>query len=137
MSAQAIFCGLLALVFLWFTWACIRSGEDDGRYTACCLAVTVFFAYLSYQGTTPEHLAEVEADRRASAERERKERTPHVIREADGCKVYAWKGGEGRYHYFTRCPDSHTSTQQNWQECTGSGKTRSCKDMTETIEVTR
>ena len=82
MSAQAIFCGLLALVFLWFTWACIRSGEDDGRYTACCLAVTLTFAYFSYQGTTAEHLAEVEADRRASAERERKERTPHVIREA-------------------------------------------------------
>lgn len=136
MSAQAILCGLPALVFLWLTWACIREGEDDGRWTLACFAVTVFFAYFSYQGTTPAHLAEVEADRRAAAERERKERTPHVVREADGCKVYAWKGGD-RYHYFTRCPDSRTFTQQNWQECTGTGKHRTCKEMSETTEVTR
>lgn len=136
MSGQAIFCGLGAAIFLWLTWECIRHGEDDGRWTLVCFAVTVVFAYFSYQGTTPAHLAEVEADRRAAAERERKERTPHVVREADGCKVYAWKGGD-RYHYFTRCPDSRTSTQQNWQECTGTGKHRTCKDMTETIEVTR
>ena len=29
--------------------------------------------------------------------------TPHVIREAAGCKVYAFDAN-GRTHYFTRCP---------------------------------
>lgn len=34
-----------------------------------------------------------QAGERAQAERERREATPHVVREADGCKVYAFKHG--------------------------------------------
>ena len=134
MSAQAVICGLTAAFFLWATWACIRTCEDDRRWTIGCFAVAVLFAYFSYQGTTPAHLAEVAAEDKARAAREERERTPHVIREADGCKVYAWKGGD-RYHYFTRCPNSRTTTQQNYQECTGSGKQRTCKEMSEVIEA--
>lgn len=92
MSAQAVICGLTAAFFLWATWACIRTCEDDRRWTIGCFAVAVLFAYFSYQGTTPAHLAEVAAEDKARAAREERERTPHVIREADGCKVYAWKG---------------------------------------------
>lgn len=71
---------------------------------------------------------------RQQAERERRERTPYVISEADGCKVYAFKSG-GRYHYFTRCQDSRTSTESSWEECQQSGKTRACETKTEAIEV--
>lgn len=74
--------------------------------------------------------------KRQHAERERREQTPHVIREADGCKVYAFKSGD-RYHYFTRCPDSRTSTESSWEECRQSGKTRTCETKTEAIEVQR
>ena len=75
-------------------------------------------------------------DRAKKAEAERREATPHVIREADGCKVYAFKSGE-RYHYFTRCPDSRTTTSSNWEECQGTGKMRTCKQASESIEAER
>lgn len=41
---------------------------------------------------------------------EQRERTPHVIREADGCKVYAFKAGD--WHYFTRCGETVTTERQ-------------------------
>lgn len=72
-------------------------------------------------------------DLRERAERERREQTPHVIREVDGCKVYAFKSGD-RFHYFTRCKNSKTSTTSNWEECSQSGKIRTCKAQTETID---
>lgn len=74
--------------------------------------------------------------KRERAERERREQTPHVIREADGCKVYAFKSGD-RYHYFTRCPDSRTTTESSWEECRQSGKQRTCETKTESIEVAK
>ncbi|MFP3686296.1 hypothetical protein SB847_21565, partial [Bacillus sp. SIMBA_026] len=40
---------------------------------------------------------------------------PHVIREADGCKVYAFKAGDN-WHYFTRCGDGTVTTERNWTE---------------------
>ena len=73
-------------------------------------------------------------ERRAIAERERRESTPHVVREADGCKVYAFKHGGDRYHYFTRC-GSTTTTSSSWESCNTSGKVRSCKREHEEIEV--
>ena len=66
-----------------------------------------------------------QAGERAIAERERRESTPHVVREADGCKVYAFKAQE-RYHYFTRC-GSTTTTSSSWESCNTSGKVRSCE----------
>lgn len=41
---------------------------------------------------------------------------PHVIREADGCKVYAFKSGD--WHYFTRCPNTVT-TERNYTVTVG------------------
>ena len=72
-------------------------------------------------------------DQVARLENERREATPHVIREADGCKVYAFKAGE-KYHFFTRCPNSKTATEKAWEDCEGAGKLRRCQDKTETIE---
>ena len=73
------------------------------------------------------------AGERAIAERERRESTPHVVREADGCKVYAFKAQE-RCHYFTRC-GSTTTTSSSWESCNTSGKVRSCKREHEEIEA--
>jgi len=65
--------------------------------------------------------------------RERAEQTPHVVREADGCKVYAFKSGD-RYHYFTRCPENRTATESSYTVQCGKNCTRT---ETETIEVTK
>ena len=77
-----------------------------------------------------------QAGKRAIAERERQEATPHVVREADGCKVYAFKhgGDRDRYHYFTRC-GSTTTTSSSWEPCNTSGKVRSCKREREHEEI--
>jgi hypothetical protein len=48
-------------------------------------------------------------------EQERLDATPHVIREADGCKVYAFKSGDN-WHYFTRCADGTVTTERNYSE---------------------
>lgn len=73
-------------------------------------------------------------ERKARAEAEQRSRTtPHVVREADGCKVYAFERG-GRDHYFTRCPASRTVTEGSWEECHQSGKVRSCEIKTESID---
>lgn len=133
MSLQAFFGGMMALVLLICWWGHVVN-RSTGWASVCGIAA-VMFGYWSYEGTTPEHLAKVAADEKAAQERERREMTPHVIREADGCKVYAWKGGDSKYHYFTRCPNSQTSTTRNYTECTGTGKTRSCQEKSETIEV--
>ena len=74
-----------------------------------------------------------QAGGRAIAERERRESTPHVVREADGCKVYAFKAQE-RYHYFTR-RGSTTTTSSGRESCDTSGKARSCRREHEEIEV--
>lgn len=70
--------------------------------------------------------------------KEQAEQTPHVIREADGCKVYAFKSGD-RYHYFARCPDARTVTESSWDEChpIGSAKSKKCVTKTESIEVVK
>jgi hypothetical protein len=61
--------------------------------------------------------------------------TPHVIREADGCKVYQFEAA-GVNHYFTRCINSKTSTERHYKECYQMGKARNCSDKTEVIADT-
>lgn len=65
--------------------------------------------------------------------REQAAATPHVIREADGCKVYAFFSG-GRDHYFTRCPDSKTTTESSYTVNCGKNCNRT---EVESIEVTK
>ena len=133
MSPQFVFCGMFALLFLYFTWVCIKS-EEDGKVLVFCFATTVVFGYLSYQGTTAEHLAEQKVEDARRAEARRREETPHVIRESDGCKVYAFKAGDS-LHYFTRCPNSTTKTDRTYKVCRQSGKTTHCENRVESIEV--
>lgn len=56
-----------------------------------------------------------ESERRQEAQ-DRADATPHVIREADGCKVYAFKNG-GYWHYFTRCGDTVTTERTYTKSC--------------------
>lgn len=72
-------------------------------------------------------------DQREQIAQDAADRKPHVIREADGCKVYAFKS-EGIWHYFTRCPASRTTTESSRQECHLVGKVNSCTTKTETID---
>ena len=95
-----------------------------------CLAL-MFGVIKACRNTDSYKAEQAEEARQAAADAK-----PHVIREADGCKVYAFKAGE-RFHYFTRCPDAKTSTDTNYEVCTQSGKTRTCKPQTETIEVNK
>lgn len=57
-----------------------------------------------YLDGTPEHQAQVKADAIAA----QKAAIPHVIRDVDGCKVYAFTAG-GHEHYYTRCAESVTT----------------------------
>lgn len=61
-----------------------------------------------------EHTEEEERQQQANA-------TPHVIREADGCKVYAFESG-GNNHFFTRCA-TETTTERHYSESCGKNQT--------------
>lgn len=66
-----------------------------------------------------------------AAQRWKEQQTPHVVREVDGCKVYAFERG-GYDHYFTRCPGSITTTESSRSVSCGKGCT---KIETESIEA--
>lgn len=71
-----------------------------------------------------------ESQRRDAAQREA-DKQPRVIREADGCKVYAFKSGSD-WHYFTRC-GSTVSTERNYSVSRQCGKTTCTDKKIETI----
>lgn len=79
--------------------------------------IAFFIAVIYRESTSPEwqertRKAELDAQRAA---------IPHVIREADGCKVYAFT--TDREHYFTRC-GSTVTTETNWTKSCGKSCTR-------------
>lgn len=57
-----------------------------------------------------------QANERRMAAEKRAERTPHIISEADGCKVYRFKGGD-QWHYFTRCAAKTTTDTTIKKSC--------------------
>lgn len=120
----AVCCGVL-------TFAACSDG-DHPLALPFFAALTLLFSTCAYQESGADALDKEAAERRAKAAAERREQTPHVVREADGCKVYAFKS-EGRHHYFTRCPDSRTTTESSWEECRTSGKITHCETKTENI----
>ncbi len=73
-----------------------------------------------YQKQRREELAEA----RAAA-------IPHIIRDTDGCKVYAFQAG-GREHYFTRCGSTVTTETTGSESC---GK--NCSRPTSELIVTK
>jgi hypothetical protein len=80
--------------------------QDWDKTALLALIVLVVSAVASCQNSEWHQRSEAER-----AEQERRNAIPHVIREADGCKVYAWKGGDS-YHYFTRCGPKETVTTE-------------------------
>lgn len=73
--------------------------------------------------------------RQQAAERAAKiaDAKPRVINETpDGCKVYAFRP-QDRWLYFTRCPNSQTTTNNAWSVTTQNGKTSSTH--TESMDI--
>jgi hypothetical protein len=101
-------------VLYWLQWPIIIA--------LCCFGV---YKCDQWDKARPETIAA----KKAEVAYEEAQRKPHVIREADGCKVYAFKA-DGRTHFFTRCPDSRTTTESSWTERHG----KSTVTKTETIE---
>jgi hypothetical protein len=82
--------------------------------SAIVAAATLIYRHATDPETIAEEAARAEAERRAAI--------PHVIRQADGCKVYTWKGG-GQWHYFTRCSPADTvTTERSYTEKVSCGK---------------
>ena len=85
---------------------------------------------------------DLETERNTRYNQERLQRTanekPHVIREADGCKVYTFLVGD-RYQFFTRCKDGNVSTENNWKEChseqQGETTVQKCVDKSMSIQT--
>lgn len=73
-----------------------------------------------YRCDQSEWHQESERQRRAD---EKREATPHVIREADGCKVYAFRV-DRTDHFFTSCPNAKVTTDRNYTVNCGKNCTR-------------
>lgn len=83
----------------WYYWG------GAMRFLFCaCLAVFLISSCVKSEWFQ-EHERKQEAQRQA-------DRQPRVIREVDGCKVYAFKTGD--WHYFTRC-GSTVTTDRHYQ----------------------
>lgn len=102
---------LVALVLLcYISWIDL----NDGPSALLILAWVVIWGFWQPLGLTPEEKAADKAEQHA---KQVARETPKVIREADGCQIYAFERN-GREHYFTRCPAT-TSTETNWTENCG------------------
>ncbi len=106
--ALALAVAWLAVLYFW-----------DGDGAIFVLLVVVACWSMWHWRDTPEEKAAKWAQ---EAAQRRARETPHVVREADGCKVYAFERG-GRDHYFTRCPAT-TDTETTWKESCGKNCTR-------------
>lgn len=76
----------------------------EQMWLAALATIALVVSTITYCESRPEAVAERQ---RIRAEEARLAQ-PHVIREADGCKVYGWK--DGSWHYFTRCSVPGTVT---------------------------
>ena len=137
MIAIAIF----VIIVLFSIIVGMNKGAGEGWGAFFLLLIVWLVSFIIYDAKfDAEAIAARQADEAAKAARRRAEETPHVIRDADGCKVYAFLSGD-RYHYFTRCPDSKTTTDSSWDEChnemVGKVSTKKCVTKSETIEVTK
>lgn len=106
---------ILALLLVWVVVTHYFDGE--GMVWASLFVVLIWVMWFTRD--SPAEAAVKDA--RKATERLARE-TPHVVREADGCKVYAFER-HGRDHYFTRCPAT-TDTETNWKESCGKNCTR-------------
>lgn len=94
---------------------------------AICAGVFVYFAEDIAAGAA-------EREQQEKAQRVSDAKPRPVSRSDDGCTVYAFKP-QDRWLYFTRCDGKQTATTNVHQECTGSGKHRTCKDVLSEVGV--
>ena len=137
MSADVLFPLIFGALAVVVAIVLFRGDEWDNSpgFGTLAICFACFMFWCAYDNTKPEVQAAKAAEAARVKATDEYEKTPHIVREADGCKVYAFKSGD-RWHYFTRCPDSRTVTDTAYEQCTGSGKTRSCKELHDSIEVT-
>lgn len=109
-------------------------GDAHWTINGFFLLLSLTLLYCSYNESTPETIKERQAARIKAAEEQKARGTPRVISETDGCKVYAFESA-GKWHYFTRCQGSNTSTNTTHTKCDQSGKIRTCNDYTTSIET--
>lgn len=82
------------------------------RRESTTLGILGFVIFFVYSLILIEDTEWRKEERKVAEVKRKQEATPHVIRQtADGCKVYAWKGGE-MWHYFTRCSPLDTVTTE-------------------------
>lgn len=129
----------IGVVIIWTMSAlslllCFKAELEGPIERLILLIISICLGYWGFVEADPETEVKRAAYRKEQRAKELAEQTPHVIREADGCKVYAFKSGD-RWHYFTRCPSSSTVTDTTFEVCTGSGKTRSCHEEHSSIET--
>lgn len=98
-------------------------------------AIGLICFYNSYNHALPETRAQAELEEKKYKEQIEKDKNPHVIRDVDGCKVYAFSDG-GKWHYFTRCENSRTVTDTTQEECHRVRKVNTCKEYFTSIETT-
>lgn len=122
---------LIGIIAIW-----IDDNVGEFAWSFFFLATGCLFAHLIYTYNTDPEWIKDRADREAAVlEKRRADEQPRVIREVDGCKVYAFLSAD-RWHYFTRCKDM-TTTETSWEECRMSGKTRTCETKTEAVVVAK
>lgn len=128
MTGISIALALLAMIVFLLAWVFFDNFET---------AWGVFFGILGgllivatfYTNGTDFRQREAEQGQQKLAARMARE-TPHVVKEVDGCKVYAFEH-DRHTQFFVRCQNS-TSTQSNWSE--RSGKTTQHKSSTIALE---
>ena len=113
---------LLALVAVVSLYCHLSSWPDREGMLSWAIVVCVIWSFWHWRDTPEESAAKTAL---AAAQRKARE-TPHIIRKADGCNVYAFESG-GRDHFFTRCPAS-TDTETTWSESCGKGCRREMSD---------
>jgi hypothetical protein len=106
--------GVFIVVLLAIIAYCSWEDIGDGPTILLMGVWLLIWAFWQPLAASPEVKAANKA--REHAEQVARE-TPKVIREADGCQVYAFERS-GREHFFTRCPAT-TSTETNWTESCG------------------
>lgn len=123
---------IVAAMSVWGVLKALSEGEVFGAFVMLCMAVGA--GWWGYYEAKPETEQMRIAEKQREKEDQIRRETPHIIREADGCKVYAFESG-GRWHYFTRCPGDRTVTDTSYEQCSGSGKTRRCWEEHSSMEV--
>lgn len=119
---------LAGLIAIWSAVTFFNEGAVISGWVFVIIGVGLFV--LAYNQAQPEAAAKrAESEAQRAAEK-RARLQPRVIREVDGCKVYAFEA-EDRWKYFTRCPNSSTTTESDWIERHG----KTSRVVTENIEV--